>query len=69
VDYTLGGKIAGLLGDVNALPLLSPIDRFDGATTAKRLLTLKEPATDVSMHIGATESAINRCLASGFGDG
>jgi polysaccharide pyruvyl transferase WcaK-like protein len=69
VDYTLGGKIAGLLGDVNALPLLIPIDRFDGATTAKRLLTLKEPATDVSMHIGATESAINRCLASGFGDG
>ena len=67
VDYTLGGKIAGLLGDVKALPLLIPIDRFDGASTAKRLLALTEPTTDLSMHIGATESAINKCLASAFG--
>ena len=67
VDYTLGGKIAGLLGDVNALPLLIPIDRFDGASTAQRLLALNEPTTDVSMHIEATESAIEKCLASAFG--
>ena len=67
VDYTLGGKIAGLLGDVKALPSLIPIDRFDGASTAKRLLALTEPTTDLSMHIGATESAINKCLASAFG--
>ena len=67
VDYTLGGKIAGLLGDVNALPSLIPIDRFDGASTAKRLLALTEPTTDLSAHIGATESAINKCLTSAFG--
>ncbi len=64
VDYTLGGKIAGLLGDVEALGSLIPIDRFDGASAAKRLLALKGPTTDLSMHIQATEAAITKCLAS-----
>jgi polysaccharide pyruvyl transferase WcaK-like protein len=67
VDYTLGGKIAGLLGDVKALSSLIPINRFDGARTAQRLLALQEPTTDLSMHIEATESAIEKCLANALG--
>lgn len=64
VDYTLGGKIAGLLGDVNALDLLIPIDRFDGASTAERLLALQKPTVDLSTDMRATECVINRCFAS-----
>jgi polysaccharide pyruvyl transferase WcaK-like protein len=66
VDYTLGGKIAGLLKDVNALNALIPIDRFDGARTAERLLALKEQTTDLSAYIGATEASIEKCLACAF---
>jgi polysaccharide pyruvyl transferase WcaK-like protein len=64
VDYTLGGKIAGLLGDLNALDLLISIDQFDGARTAERLLTLKKPSADLSTYIEATELTIDRCFAS-----
>jgi hypothetical protein len=67
VDYTLGGKIAGLLGDVNALNLLIPIDRFDGAWAAERLLALAPPTIDLSGRVAATESAIADCLSIAFG--
>jgi polysaccharide pyruvyl transferase WcaK-like protein len=63
VDYTLGGKIAGLLGDVGASDLLVPIDRFDGKTTAHRLLSLESPATNVAAEVTATEMAIERCFS------
>ncbi len=66
VDYTLGGKIAGLLGDVNALHSLIPIDRFDGASAAERLLALKKSTADLSMHVEATKAAIEKCLTSAF---
>ena len=48
VDYTLGGKIEGLLDDVGGKHLLISIDRFDGTSTAARLLSLERPGADLS---------------------
>ena len=64
VDYTLGGKIAGLLDDVGASDSLVPIDRFDGKSIATRLLSLESPATNVAAEVTATEMAIERCFSS-----
>ena len=63
VDYTLGGKIAGLLDDVGGSDALIPLDRFDGRRTAARLLSLQAPVTNVAAEITATESTIERCFA------
>lgn len=63
VDYTLGGKIEGLLDDVGGKHLLISIDRFDGPSTAARLLSLERPGADLSATITATESAIEKCFA------
>jgi polysaccharide pyruvyl transferase WcaK-like protein len=64
VDYTLGGKIAGLLDDLGARDSLIPIDRFDGKNTARRLLSLKHPIIDVTNKVLASAAAIDRCFAS-----
>jgi polysaccharide pyruvyl transferase WcaK-like protein len=64
VDYTLGGKIAGLLDDVGGRDSLVPIDRFDGRNTARRLLSLEHPSVDVTNKITASAAAIDRCFAS-----
>ena len=64
VDYTLGGKIAGLLDDLGGRDSLIPIDRFDGKSTARRLLSLKHPIIDVTNKVIASAAAIDRCFAS-----
>jgi polysaccharide pyruvyl transferase WcaK-like protein len=64
IDYTLGGKIAGLLSDIGARDLLIPIDRFDGKDTARRLLSLKHSIIDVTDKVAASAAALDRCFAS-----
>ena len=63
VDYTLGGKITGLLEDVQMPDRLVSIERFDGADTAKRLLAASAPVADLDAKITATESALVRAFA------
>lgn len=63
VDYTLGGKIEGLLNDLGLRHLLIAIDRFEGVSAAARLLSLKEPAADLSTKVAETESLLERCFA------
>ena len=64
VDYTLGGKVAGLLDDLRGRDSLIPIDRFDGKSTARRLLSLEQPIIDVTKKVTASAAAIDRCFAS-----
>ncbi len=64
IDYTLGGKIAGLLSDIGARDLLIPIDRFDGNDVARRLLSLKHAMIDVTDKVAASAAVLDRCFAS-----
>lgn len=63
VDYTLGGKTAGLLDDVGAGDRLVPIERFDGLDAAKRLLAAGDFVTDLSAKISETESILEQAFA------
>jgi polysaccharide pyruvyl transferase WcaK-like protein len=63
VDYTLGGKIEGLLNDLGLRHLLIPIDRFEGASAATRLLSLEGAAADLLTKIAEAESTLEKCFA------
>ena len=43
IDYTLGGKIAGLLKDLDAESLMLSLADFDGCATAARLMAAPSP--------------------------
>jgi polysaccharide pyruvyl transferase WcaK-like protein len=63
VDYTLGGKIEGLLNDLGLQHLLISIARFEGVSAATRLVSLEEPAADLSTKIAEAESTLEKCFA------
>jgi polysaccharide pyruvyl transferase WcaK-like protein len=66
VDYTMGGKIAGLLRDVGAPELIRSIADFDGRSTASALLTVEPLQRDADELARAIESALegtfDRCF-------
>jgi len=62
VDYTLGGKIAGLLDDASAADRLIPIAEFDGVTTARRLLTVPR-VEGIDEKIAATARTLEQAFA------
>jgi polysaccharide pyruvyl transferase WcaK-like protein len=70
VDYTMGGKIAGLLGDVGARDLMRKIADFDGKSTARTLLTTEAVRQNPDELAKAVETALDRafvrCLQDGF---
>jgi polysaccharide pyruvyl transferase WcaK-like protein len=63
VDYTLGGKIEGLLNDLGLCDLRIAIDDFEGVSAARRLLSLQGPAADISMKVAETASTLGKCFA------
>jgi polysaccharide pyruvyl transferase WcaK-like protein len=58
VDYTMGGKIQGLLADAGETERLLSIQEFDGQKVATQLLAAKAPAADLRAAIDATEAAL-----------
>lgn len=62
VDYTLGGKIAGLLRDTNASDRLIAIAEFDGVATARRLLEVKR-VEGIDEKIAATKATLQSAFA------
>jgi polysaccharide pyruvyl transferase WcaK-like protein len=63
VDYTLGGKITGLLEDVGATDRLVAIEHFDGLDAARRLLEPAAPVPGLEEKITATESVLEQAFA------
>ena len=64
IDYTLGGKITGLLQDLGALNLRLNLASFDGKETAKQLLAGTPKPPDVSAQIIETENTIREVITS-----
>ncbi len=58
VDYTMGGKIAGLLSDVDAPELIRSITDFDGRSAASALLNAENPQRNPDEFAGAVETAL-----------
>lgn len=58
VDYTMGGKIAGLLSDVGAPELIRSIADFDGRSTASALLSVGTSQRDPDEFAMAVEAAL-----------
>ena len=58
VDYTMGGKIAGLLRDVDAPELIRSIADFDGRSTASALLAAETPQRNPDEFAMAVETAL-----------
>jgi polysaccharide pyruvyl transferase WcaK-like protein len=63
VDYTLGGKIAGLLNDLGLSNLLIAIADFEGVSAARRLLSLKRAEVDILPQVAEVESTLRKCFA------
>ena len=68
VDYTMGGKIAGLLSDVGAPELIRSIADFDGKSTASALLDVEPAQRDADELARAIESALGRAFDRCFRD-
>lgn len=66
IDYTRGGKIAGLLDDVRAPGLIRGIADFDGSEAANSLLTVSSPPRDPAEMADAVENALGRAFAKVF---
>lgn len=56
IDYTLGGKIAGLLGDLGLSDRLIALPDFKGATAADQLLQISPAETDLPVRIEASKA-------------
>jgi polysaccharide pyruvyl transferase WcaK-like protein len=69
VDYTLGGKIAGLLRDVGAPELIRSIADFDGRFTASALLSLETPQRDPDRFAMVVEAALEGAFIRTLQDG
>jgi polysaccharide pyruvyl transferase WcaK-like protein len=69
VDYTMGGKIAGLLRDVEAPELIRSIADFDGKSTAGALLSVKAVRRDPDEFAMAVETALENAFAQTLQNG
>jgi polysaccharide pyruvyl transferase WcaK-like protein len=68
VDYTMGGKIQGLLRDVNETERLLPMDSFDGRKAAKDLLSATPPAAGLQSSVAATETTLSEAFRRAWQD-
>ena len=69
VDYTMGGKIAGLLRDVNTPELMRSIADFDGRSTASALLAAEPTRRDPDELASTVETALDEAFDRCFRDG
>jgi polysaccharide pyruvyl transferase WcaK-like protein len=69
VDYTMGGKIAGLLSDVGAPELMRSIADFDGRSTASGLLSVETSRQDPDEFAMAVEAALEGAFARALQNG
>jgi polysaccharide pyruvyl transferase WcaK-like protein len=69
VDYTMGGKIAGLLRDVNTPELMRSIADFDGRSTASALLAAEPTRRDPDELANTVEIALDEAFDRCFRDG
>ena len=66
VDYTMGGKIAGLLRDVGAPDLVRSIADFDGKATASALLDVEPAQRDADELARAIDTTLGRAFDQVF---
>ncbi len=66
VDYTMGGKIQGLLTDVGEAGRLLPMNGFDGHQAATRLLAAVAPMADLPAAVAATEATLAGAFRRGW---
>ncbi len=69
VDYTMGGKIAGLLRDVGAPDLIRSIADFDGKAAARALLATEAVSRDPDEFAKIVETTLDRAFVRCLQDG
>jgi polysaccharide pyruvyl transferase WcaK-like protein len=62
VDYTMGGKIQGLLQDIGETDRIIPLESFDGDQAAARLLAAEPPKADLNSGVVATEAMLTEAF-------
>jgi polysaccharide pyruvyl transferase WcaK-like protein len=67
IDYTMGGKIQGLLNDVGEIGRLISIKDFDGRRAAAQLLAAASSVTDLSSAIAASEAELTGAFGRAWG--
>ena len=62
IDYTFGGKIAGLLADIKSPHLMVKLDEFSGEAAANTLLSNSHDSPIINDQIALSESVLHRTL-------